>query len=504
MSRQLPKKTAETFHQKLSNLTFKDERLASEVLENEIAYYLLTNAEGYEQIFSYMLSSLKAEYFQFKSPRTIFNWVKSRWMDDAMADKPSSKFMLEAFVDVREKLGISHEDISKILNSGNEKFVLNARPFCDDLVELWKERNMRNICLSAAEEIEKRIEPVEYYAAILYEEVTNTMQGVTEKEALGGFVPIGSMNAERIEHYKVLRERGSDVSGLPSGYNDLDVLTAGMHPAELIILGGRPGMGKTALALNIAANVCVKGDVPCAFFSLEMSKTEVYDRILALMTRIFHFKYRTGKFSNEDMAKIEEIMETRIKSAPLYINDNGDMNVSDIYMKMKLLKQTLALQGKNIGLVIVDHLHRIAIPKYTSDDNRSAIIGDMARMLKSAAKDMNAPLLLLSQLARKTESSKRQDKRPVLSDLRESGSIEQEADVVMMMYRDSYYKVQKKDDNDDKYGQKVASRIDDEEDVVEINVVKQRNGPQGTVKVLFEPKYMQFSNLEPNRREEIK
>ena len=268
---------------------------------------------------------------------------------------------------------------------------------------------------------------------------------------------------------------GSGVTGLPTGFGELDRQTSGLQKSNLVILAARPSMGKTSLALNIAEHVAVTLQKPVALFSLEMSKAEIAQRLLCSVGKVDQSRLKQGQLEDGDWMRVTGAMET-LGSAPLFIDDSGAMTVMEMRAKARRLS---ARQPGGLALVVVDYIQlmQASIPT----DNRVQEISQISRSLKMLARDLDTPVLALSQLSRAVEQ--RQDKRPVLSDLRESGAIEQDADVVMFIYRDAYYRKSE--------GEEV--RPDDpSNDLSELIVSKHRNGPVGMVNLRFQSRYTRF------------
>jgi replicative DNA helicase len=265
--------------------------------------------------------------------------------------------------------------------------------------------------------------------------------------------------------------------GLPSGFDNLDLLTQGFQKSDLIIVAGRPAMGKTALCLNIASAICTNHRLPVIFFSLEMSKEQLMYRLLANETKISNMSLRSGNINKTDWNKLSLTIKN-LSTLPIFIDDTPNISIQNIRLKIKkiLFEQT------RVGLVVIDYLQLMQISNSRSD-NRVQELSQITRALKTIAREFNIPIIALSQLSRSVES--RTDKRPMLSDLRESGSIEQDADLVLMLYRESYYK--NKQTNNEQLNL----------DIAELIVAKHRNGPTGTVNLKFEPKYTKFSSYNP-------
>ena len=261
----------------------------------------------------------------------------------------------------------------------------------------------------------------------------------------------------------------SDVTGKPSGFLDLDQKTAGMHDGELIVIAGRPSMGKTSLAINIAEHVAIDCGLPVAVFSMEMGAEQLVLRMLCSQGRVDSQKVRTGKLSQDDWDKLMNSL-ARMKNIGMHIDESPGINPLELRSKARRLAKSTG----GLGLIIVDYLQLMSAS--SGGENRTTEISEITRSLKSLAKELSCPVIALSQLNRTVEQ--RTDKRPVMSDLRESGSIEQDADVILFIYRDEVYKPETEDKG-----------------IAEIIISKQRNGPTGTIKLTFLGKYTRFENF---------
>jgi replicative DNA helicase len=295
------------------------------------------------------------------------------------------------------------------------------------------------------------------------------------------FRPIGEVAVSRYEEIERRAEApvGNGVTGLPTGYPDLDRMTTGFQPSDMIIVAARPSVGKTAFALNIATNVGVLARETVGIFSLEMSAAQLVDRLIAAESGVDAGKLRTGRLDPEDWAKVVEAI-SRLSEAPIYIDDTPAITVQDIRIKARRLQRE-----RGLGLLIVDYLQLVQTRR--RGENRQQEVSEISRTLKQIARELNVPVIALSQLSRAVEQ--RQDKRPMLSDLRESGSIEQDADIVAFLYRDDYY-----------------DKETERKNIVEVIVAKQRNGPVGTVELVFLKNFNKFVSLDrgheqPARRE---
>ena len=266
------------------------------------------------------------------------------------------------------------------------------------------------------------------------------------------------------------------LAGLPSGFYDLDSFTQGFQKSDLIIIAGRPSMGKTALALNIGLNIIKESNNPVLFFSLEMSKEQLTYRLLTNETDISNLRLKTGNLYKDDWLKLNQTIKT-LASSPLFIDDTPNLSILDIKTKIK----KIIFEQNNLGLIVIDYL-QLMQTSTSQIVNRTQEISQLTRALKNIAREFNVPIIVLSQLSRNVEN--RVNKRPILSDLRESGSIEQDADLVLMLYRESYYNLVMQESND--------------LNLVELIIAKQRNGPIGTVELQFDSKRTKFLNCNPN------
>lgn len=296
---------------------------------------------------------------------------------------------------------------------------------------------------------------------------------ISENKIKPAFYPLGKVIESNIDTLEERQGNKALITGVPTGFALLDKMTAGLQPSDLLIIAGRPSMGKTALALNIARNAALDSNVPTAFFSLEMSKEQLSMRLLCSEARIDSSRLRSGFFSREDWVKITDAAGV-LSEAPLYIDDSPDVTTMTIRAKSRRLKME-----NDLGLIFIDYLQLMR--GHANTERRDLEISEISRSLKALAKELSLPVIALSQLNRKLEE--RSDKRPQLSDLRESGALEQDADLVAFIYRDEVYN---KDENNPNRGK------------AELIIAKQRNGPVGTVPLTFLSSYTRFENPAPN------
>jgi replicative DNA helicase len=292
---------------------------------------------------------------------------------------------------------------------------------------------------------------------------------ISEDKHQAAFHPISKIIETNIDALEIRQNNRALVTGVPTGYSQLDQKTAGLQGSDMIILAARPSMGKTALALNIARNAAIDGNVPVAVFSLEMSKESLTERLLCSEARVDSGRLRGGFINTDDWTRITAAAGI-LSEAPIYIDDSPDISATSIRTKSRRLKM-----DKDLGMIIIDYIQLMR--GRVSSERRDLEISDISRSLKLLAKELNVPVLALSQLNRKLEE--RSDKRPQLSDLRESGALEQDADVVAFIYRDDVYN---KDENNPNRG------------TAEVILAKQRNGPTGTIPLTFIGQYTRFEN----------
>jgi replicative DNA helicase len=291
---------------------------------------------------------------------------------------------------------------------------------------------------------------------------------VVQRKITRGFVNIVELIHESFEAIEALYSKKEEVTGIPTGFKEFDILTSGFHPSELVIIAGRPSMGKSSFCLNIAQYVGTKKKMPVGIFSLEMSREQVVQRLLCAEARVDAHKLRTGYLSESDWPRLTAAASL-LSESPIFIDDTPAVSILEVRAKARRLKAK-----HDIKLFIIDYLQ--LLQGRGESENRQQEISEITRSLKSLARELNVPIIALSQLSRAVET--RSDRRPQLSDLRESGAIEQDADLVAFVYREEYYKP-----------------TAENEGVAEIIVGKQRNGPVGTVKLAFVKKYARFENL---------
>ncbi|MCF6410731.1 replicative DNA helicase [Pseudalkalibacillus salsuginis] len=301
-------------------------------------------------------------------------------------------------------------------------------------------------------------------------EAEKNILAVAQRKNTGVFKSIKDVLVQAYDNIEILQNKKGDITGIPTGFVELDRITAGFQRNDLIIVAARPSVGKTAFALNIAQNVATKTDENVAIFSLEMGAEQLVMRMLCAEGNIDAQRLRTGDLQPEDWQKLTMAMGS-LSNAGIYIDDTPGVRVSDIRAKCRRLKQE-----KGLGMILIDYMQLI-LGNGKPGENRQQEVSEISRSLKGLARELEVPVISLSQLSRGVES--RQDKRPMMSDIRESGSIEQDADIIAFLYRDDYY-----------------DKESENKDIIEIIIAKQRNGPVGTVELAFVKEYNKFVNLE--------
>ena len=334
----------------------------------------------------------------------------------------------------------------------------------------------RRLAQVATEIAENALNPTGREIGLLLDEAESKIFQIAESGARLGqglleIKPVLARVFERIDHL-YHRDNPSDVTGVPTGFIDLDRMTAGLQPGDLVIIAGRPSMGKTALALNIAEHVAVDNGLPVAIFSMEMSSTQLAMRMLGSISRVDQHKMRTGRLSDKEWGQLSEAMG-KLHETPIYIDEAGALTALEVRARARRLKR----QYSKLGLIVIDYLQLMAAT--AQGENRATEISEISRSLKAMSKELDVPVIALSQLNRAVDQ--RPDRRPVMSDLRESGAIEQDDDVIMFIYREVVYK---------------PDLPEEQRGLAEVVVGKQRNGPIGTVKLTFRGQHTRFENYQ--------
>ena len=344
--------------------------------------------------------------------------------------------------------------------------------------KIVKDKSTLRELIQAATKIVKEGYSQEGSVEEIVEAAEKGILNVSEKRNSTGFQAIADVLNSTMEHIDMLSQQNEEITGLPTGYPELDKMTAGLQPEELIILAARPAVGKTAFALNIAQNIGTRTDRSVAIFSLEMGAESLVNRMLCAEGTIEASHLRTGQLTEEEWHHLIMAMGSLSRTS-IFIDDTPGIKVSEIRARCRRLAQ----EKGNLGLILIDYLQLI---EGSGRESRQQEVSEISRQLKKLAKELKVPVIALSQLSRSVEQ--RQDKRPVLSDIRESGSIEQDADIVAFLYREDYYQRQGTEEDKNEEEQAV-------DDVIEVIIEKNRSGARGTVELLFKKEYNKFASI---------
>ena len=374
-----------------------------------------------------------------------------------LSDKLSEKGLLE-------KIGGS----SELIKLSSSYFTsANIKPHSQIV---WEKSILRKLIKASAQISNASFEAQDEAGAIL-DRAEKAIFAISQSIASSDFTHIQEVLMLSLNRVEELYNTKGAVTGVETGFKDLDEKTAGLQPGDLIYVGARPSMGKTAFLLNIAQSAAVRKNVPTAIFSLEMSKEQLGNRLLCAESGVDATRLRTGSLLDEDWDKIALGMNT-LSSAPIFIDDTPAITPQEMRAKCRRLKTE-----KNLGLIVIDYIQLMTVPGSSRPESRQLEISEISRSLKALAKELHVPVLVAAQLSRAVEA--RKDHRPMLSDLRESGAIEQDADVVAFLYRDEYY-----------FPETLKKGL------AEVIIAKQRNGPTGTVELVFLGALTKFVNME--------
>ena len=337
--------------------------------------------------------------------------------------------------------------------------------------KIVKEKSLMRRLIRTTEEITAQCYQGTDNVEALMDSTEKKIFNLMQSRGGGDFTPIRQVVINALERIEAASKQNGSITGVSTGYIDLDYQTSGMQPSDLILVAARPSMGKTAFVLNMAQHMAFRDNITTAIFSLEMSKEQLVNRLFSLESKVDAQVLRNGRLEDSDWERLIESAEI-IGNSNLIIDDTPSISIAELRSKCRKYKMEM-----NLGVIIIDYLQLMSGSSGgKSSTSRQQEISDISRSLKAVARELNVPVIALSQLSRAVEQ--RDDKRPMLSDLRESGAIEQDADVVMFIYRDDYY-----------------NKESEKKNIAEIIVAKQRNGPVGTVELAWRPQYTQFGNL---------
>jgi replicative DNA helicase len=407
-----------------------------------------------------VMDVLKSDDFYRESHREIFESITDLVETSQPVDIITVSERLKHRGSLEKVGGLEYlTDISSLVpttaNAGHYTRIVEEKSLLRKLIKTSAE--IVNMGYEAEEEVEYVMDRAE-----------KAIYDIMEKRSTRGFTHIKDVLLDTFNRLEELYNSKGYITGIPTGFTDLDYKLAGLQNSDLILIAARPGMGKTAMALNIAQHAAVHSKVPVAIFNLEMSKEQVVNRLLCSEVMVNSHKMRTGKLEDEDWQKIARALGP-LSEAPIYIDDTATVSVMDIRSKCRKLKME-----KNLGLIVIDYLQ--LMQGRGNAANRQQEVSDISRALKILAKEINVPVETMSQLSRGPEA--RTDHRPMLSDLRESGAIEQDADIVMFLYRDDYY-----------------NKDTEKKNIAEVIIAKHRNGSTGTIELRWFGEYTKFANL---------
>lgn len=410
---------------------------------------------------------LKESHFYRREHQIIWRAISSMQLAGKPADVITTNEKLREMGKAEEIGGILYlNQLAQYVAS-----VANIVRYAETIREQAIKRNLLEAANGIARAVHK---PNGKSLDLILDEAEAKILAVGEQTSKGklGFQSTASLSVSFLDELQALSDNPSAVTGVSTGLDDLDKATTGLQSGDLIVLAARPSMGKTSLAVNVAEHVGIEENLPVAIFSMEMGAKQLMLRMVGSVGRVDQSKLRTGMLESDDWGRVAEAVE-RIGNAPIHIDDTPGLKPNELRANARRLARQF---GGKLGLIVVDYLQLMSSNGDGSSDNRATELGDMTRSLKALGKELSCPVIALSQLNRSVEQ--RTDKRPIMSDLRESGAIEQDADIIMFIYRDDYYNKDSKEPN-----------------VAEVIIAKQRNGPTGTVKTYFQKNLTRFENL---------
>ncbi len=408
---------------------------------------------------------VSADFYR-KDHRLIFSGIAQL----AESSNPCDVVTVSEFLDNRDELAAAGGLEYLAMLSNETPGAANVRAYA----KILRERSTLRSLINAGNQISGNAYTTEGRTAIeLVDEAERLVFDIAEKGSRGrvGFRPLKNILPDAVDRIDLLHQSGDDITGIPTGYTEFDKLTAGLQAGDLIVIAGRPSMGKTTLAVNIAENAAIGARVPTAIFSMEMPSQQLAFRMISSLGRVDQTHLRTGKFPDEDWSRINTAVQL-MSDAPMFIDDSASLSPTEIRARARRLKRE-----HDLGLIIVDYLQLMQV--HGSTENRATEISEISRSLKALAKELELPIIAVSQLNRSVEQ--RTDKRPIMSDLRESGAIEQDADLIVFIYREEVYNPETP-----------------RKGVADISIAKQRNGPIGNFPLTFVGRFTKFENWVPD------
>ncbi len=444
----------------MANLKSIPERIPPQNLEAEIA--VLGSLLLDKNLIDIAGEKLKPENFYSKEHQLIFKAILELYSNDKPVDLISLTDWLKKKGELEKIggpafLGSLLSAIPTPANIEHYALIVREKSILRELIDI--SNDITNKCYAGKEDGAKILDKAE-----------QSIFNIAQQRIVSGFIHIKDLISDSMELAEKLSKKKGYITGLPTGFKDLDDRTSGLHPSDLIIIAGRPSMGKTSLAMNIARNVAVEEKKAVAIFSLEMSKEQLVQRLLCVEARVNSHGLRTGFLAEEDWPKLA-VGAGVLSEAPIFIDDSSTLNVLELRAKARRLKAK-----QDISIIILDYIQLMSAA--TSTENRQQEIAEISRALKGLARELQIPIIAVSQLSRRVET-RGDSHRPILSDLRESGALEQDADVVMLLVREEYYNPE----NEEAKGKAL------------LNIAKQRNGPTGDIELAFLKEYTRFEDL---------
>ena len=432
-----------------------------EAEQGVIASVLLNN-----DIMNIVLEVLRPDDFYQGAHRTLFSAMVDLYERGRPIDQLTLSAVLRDKGAEAEAGGLSY--LSELVH--NVPTTANAASYA----RLVKEKSILRKAIAVAQQISTAAFQGVPEVDDFLDRTEQAIFAIAEDKIKPSFYSMAEMAKESMREIEKLYEKKELITGIPSGFRDLDRLTAGFQNSDLVIVAARPGMGKTAICLNFALHAAIKHKIPVAIFSLEMSRQQLALRMICSDARVNFQRLRTGYITQDEINRLVASVG-RLSEAPVYTDDSGALNALELRAKARRLKK-----DKNIGMVVIDYLQLMrGASTRNSSDNRVQEISEISRSLKSLAKEINVPVIAISQLNRGVEN--RNDKRPQMSDLRESGALEQDADVILFVFREEMYTK--------------AETPEDKKGIAEIIIGKQRNGPMGDIRLAFLSQYTRFEDL---------